>query len=190
MKRANMGVIIAVAAVSGVIGSQLFRSTKGTGTGSALMWLAAIVIVGFVGFAIWTLMKNKSISKASPEENKVAKQFAADPTQGVIYVYRNQYMGMLAGMDVVLDGTLIGQTRGYCFYRLVVDPGAHVFSGAKNCQNTLNVDIAAGQIAYVEQEMVMGAMKGGYQYNLISDAKKAQTGVRNCKLLHPDLMPA
>jgi hypothetical protein len=183
MKRANMGAFIAIAAVSGVIGSQLSRSTKGTFVGGVLMWLVGLAIVGFIGFAIWSLMKNKSVIKASPEEKKTALQFVTDPTQGVIYIYRNQYMGLLAGMDVILDGAFIGQTRGYCFYRLVVAPGTHVFSGAKSCQNTLSVEIGAGQIAYVEQEVVVGAIKGGYQYNLINDINKAQAGVRNCKLL-------
>jgi len=101
----------------------------------------------------------------------------------VIYLYRNQLVGLLVGLNVVLDGQPVGQTRGFRFYRLEVAAGTHVLSGDGKCPEPLEVTVAEGEIAYVEQEIVMGMVKGGYRYNRIADIPKAQKAIYGCKLL-------
>jgi hypothetical protein len=184
MKRPNrmvLAIVVAVAAISGLIGAQLFRNTQGTLFASAVMLTCALLVLIFVGYAAWMLtVKNQKIIKANDAEKVAALRFEAEPNAGVIYVYRNQYAGLLVGMNVMLDSMLIGQTRGFCFYRLVVAPGTHIVGGDKHCQTSVSVDVGAGQIAYVEQEIVMKSTKGGYQFKMVTNIAKAQAAM--CKL--------
>jgi hypothetical protein len=183
MKRPNLMLLAIIAVVSGLIGSQLFRSTQGTFFGGVVMLLCVLIVLFFVGYVVWMLtVKNQKIIKAGDTEKEAALRFEAEPNSGVIYVYRNQYTGFLVGMNVMLDSASIGQTRGFCFYRLVVTPGTHVIGGDKRCQASVSIDIAAGQIAYVEQEIVMSATKGGYQFKIAEDIAKAQAAMRKSKL--------
>jgi cbb3-type cytochrome oxidase subunit 3 len=190
MKRPNLMVLAIVAAISGLIGSQLFRSTQGTFLGGAVMLLCVLIVLFFIGYVAWVLtVKNQKIIKASDAEKDAALRFDAEPNSGVIYIYRSQYTGLLVGMNVMLDSALIGQTRGFCFYRVVVAPGMHVISGDKRCQASVSVDTAAGQIAYVEQEIVMSATKGGYQFKIAEDIANAQAAMRKSKLLVSSISP-
>jgi hypothetical protein len=184
MKRPNLVVLAIVAAISGLIGSQLFRSTKGTFFGGVVMLLCVLAVLFFIGYVVWMLtVKNQKIIKASDAEKEAALRFEAEPDRGVIYIYRSQYTGFLVGMNVMLDSVLIGQTRGFCFYRLVVAPGTHIVGGDRQCQASVSVNISAGEIAYIEQEVVMSATKGGYQFKVAPDTPKAQAAMRKAKLL-------
>lgn len=184
MKKVETWKVIVLMIVGIVIGRVLMAAIKGTFLETAALWLCGIVVLGFIGYLFWLFaFKNKSMSKASEAEKTEALLFNADPTMGVIYLFRKTYLGMLVGMDVVIDGQLMGQTRGYCFYRLPVSPGTHVLSGEKKCQEPLQLQIAAGQILYVEKEILMGAMKGGYHYKINDNIAIAQGLIRSCKLL-------
>jgi hypothetical protein len=178
--------MIAIGAVSAIVGSQIYNVSKGTAIGAVLNWVIVLAILGFIAFVLWQVMvKNKTIAKASPAEQAAALEFKADPSQGVIYLYRKTYQGLIVGMDVVLDGTLIGQTRGYCLYRLVVQPGSHVLSGDSKCPSALNVSVAAGQVVYLEKIITATSNKMGYAYQIVNDATKAQKTISSCKMLLP-----
>ena len=186
MQKVEMWKVIVLGLVGVVIGKVLMAVIKGTFLETIALWLIGMVVLGFIGYLFWLfLVKNKSVLKASESEKAEALLFKADPAMGVIYLFRKTYMGLLVGMDVVLDGNLIGQTRGYCFYRLLVSPGAHVLTGEKKCEEPLQLQIAAGQVIYVEKEILMGAMKGGYRYKVNENIAKAQELIRGCKLLLP-----
>jgi cbb3-type cytochrome oxidase subunit 3 len=183
MKRPNLMLLAIVAAVCGLIGAQFFRSTQGTFLGGAVMLLCVLMVLFFIGYVVWMLtVKNQKIIKASDTEKEAALRFEPEPNCGVIYIYRSQYTGFLVGMNVMLDSALIGQTRGFCFYRLVVVPGAHIIGGDKQCQASVSTDVSAGQIVYVEQEIVMSATKGGYQFKIAEDIATAQAAMRKSKL--------
>ncbi len=187
MKRPNMMVLATVAVISGLIGAQLFGSTQGTLFGSAVMLTCALLVLIFVGYAAWLLtVKNQKIIKAGDAEKVAALRFEAEPNAGVIYVYRNQYAGLLVGMNVMLDSVQIGQTRGFCFYRLVVAPGAHMIGGDKQYrgqrQASVSIEVGAGQIVYVEQEVVMSSTRSGCQFKVVADVGAAQSAMRKLKL--------
>ncbi len=186
MKKPNLLLLAGLGGAGGLIGFAMVRTTKGGALEGFVLAACALAILAFAGYVVWLLLyKNKATVKASPIEKEAAVQFKPEPGQGVIYLYRHQYVGMLAGLDVILDGHFVGQTRGYCFYRLVVTPGTHVLTGAKNCQGALSIDVAAGEIAYVEQSILMGPIKGGYGNEIAYDIKKAQAAMRKSKLLLP-----
>jgi Protein of unknown function (DUF2846) len=186
MQKAALWKYIVLALVGVFAGQFLMAFAKGTFVESIFLWLCGFICIGFVGYVVWLLVfKNKSTLKATDAQKSEALNFLVDANMGVIYVYRKQYIAMLAGFDVVLDGSLIGQTRGYCFYRLLVSPGNHVLSGDKKCQGQLNVEVNAGQIVYVEKEILMGAMSGGYQFVINENMVKAQDLIKSCKMFLP-----
>jgi hypothetical protein len=186
MQKATLWKYIVLAIIGALVGQFLMAFAKGTFVESIFLWICGFICIGFVAYVAWLLVfKNKSTVKATDAQKTEALNFIADPQMGVIYVYRKQYIAMLAGFDVVLDGNLIGQTRGYCFYRLLVSPGNHVLSGDKKCQGELSVEVNAGQIVYVEKEILMGAMSGGYQFVINDNMVKAQDLIKSCKMFLP-----
>ena len=182
--RASLPKYLVLSLIGAVGGFILIFVARGSGTERWLMIGCAAIALGFLVYVIWLLaFKNKSTHAASPAQKQAALQFAPSPGKGVIYVYRKQLVGLLVGLNVLLDGKLVGQTRGLRFYRLEVEPGTHVLSGDKKCPEPLEVTVGEGEIAYVEQEIVMGMVKGGYRYNRISNIPEAQQGIYACKLL-------
>jgi hypothetical protein len=182
--RASLPKYLALSLIGAVGGFVLIFVARGSGNERWLMIGCVAILLAFLVYVVWLLaFKNKSTRVGSQAQKQAALQFAPSPGKGVIYVYRKQLVGLLVGLNVVLDGRPVGQTRGLRFYRLEVEPGTHLLSGDKKCPESLEVDVAAGEIAYVEQEITMGMVKGGYRYNRIADIPKAQQAIYGCKLL-------
>ncbi len=184
--RASLPKYLVFAVIGGIAGLIGVSMARGTGAQSWILLACALLGLCFMGYVIWLLaFKNTSTRTATPAQKAAALQFTATPGNGVIYIYRKQLVGLLVGLDVVLDGNRVGQTRGLRFYRLQVPPGTHVLSGDGKCPQSLSVDVADGEIAYVEQEIVMGMIKGSYRYNRITQVPQAQQAIYSCKLLLP-----
>lgn len=182
--RANIGKLLPFVILGGVAGLAAALFLRGSAA-AIFNILAAVVLLGLAGYVIYILaVKNKAMPTASAEEKQHALQFNPVAGKGVLYLYRAQTVGLLAGLDVNLDGRNIGQTRGYSFFRIELEPGQHSLSGASNSQ-PLTFDIAAGQVLYIEQQILMGAVKGSYEYRLESDIDKAQAGTRKGKMFLP-----
>jgi uncharacterized protein DUF2846 len=182
--RASLPKYLALSLIGAVGGVLLIFLARGSGAERWLMIGCALILLALLGYVAWLLtVKNKSTHVASPAQKQAALQFAPSPGKGVIYLYRSQLVGLLVGLNVVLDGRPVGQTRGFRFYRLEVAPGTHVLSGDSKCPEPLEVTVGEGEIAYVEQEIVMGVVKGGYRYKRIADVPKAQQAIYGCKLL-------
>lgn len=172
---------IIVGAVLGLAGVFAFRGTAGT----IFMLLCALIVLALVGYVGWILLvKNKTANVASSEQKHQALLFAPVPGKGVLYLYRAQVVGLLAGLEVTLDGRGIGQTRGFSFFRLELEPGRHVLGGAANCE-PLEFEIGAGELLFVEQELMMGAMKNGYRYRIQPDNADTRAGIAKGKLFLP-----
>jgi TM2 domain-containing membrane protein YozV len=184
-KQEISGKQIAIGAVSALVGMGLFNLVKGTAFEGVLMWVVGLIILGFIAFVIWILSSNKGIKKASAEETQKARLFQPEPGQGVIYVLRSQYAGLLMGLEVRLDGKAIGQTRGYSFYRLIVAPGAHELSGTERCPEALQVNVGAGQIAFVEQFLRNDSSVPRYGYQWSSDIASVQQKILKTKMYLP-----
>ena len=173
-----------IGAVAGLLAFFLFRSAAWE---RGIMLLALLILAGFLVYVIWLLaFKNRATRVATPQQKQVALEFAALADKGVVYLYRKQLVGLLVGLDVVLDDRHIGQTRGLRFYRLELEPGTHVLAGDRKCPEPLSFHIAAGEVRYIEQELVMGLVKGSYRYSEVTDLTQAQQAVYACKLLLAD----
>jgi hypothetical protein len=190
MRRATLwpyAVIIVVGTPVGKIFEKHLTSADTDGT--LLKWLllpAALVLVGFFFYALSVLRRNQKIAEASPEQQRAALKFQPASGKAVLYVFRHQLKGALQGHDLVLDGRCLGQIRGCTFYRLELEPGKHRLSGDKKCQESLEVEVAAGQVHFVEQELLLGMWCTGYHYLPRENAMKTRREVQECKMLLPE----
>lgn len=184
--RASLPKYLALALVGGLAGYVGVSMARGSAAQHWITLACGVLVLFFIGYVLWLLaFKNRATRTATPAQKQAALQFAATPGKGVIYVYRKQLVGLLVGLDLMLDGKLLGQTRGLRFYRFEVEPGRHVLGGDRKCPEPLEVNVADGEVAYVEQEIVMGIVKGGYRYTRITNLPQAQQALHSCKLLLP-----
>jgi hypothetical protein len=163
--------------VMGLVGATLFQVTKGTMIGTLLHWVVGLMLVFGVGFVVWKLSSNKSLTKASAQATEAAKRFEAEPGMAVIYVFRSQYNAALIGLDVVLDDKPRGQVRGYGFYRFVVPAGQHMLSGDKRCPQGLSLTVGPGQMAFVEVLVPGDVQTLQYLYEWQNDIAGAQAKI-------------
>lgn len=181
--RATLPKMLAFAGIGLVAGAWLAFS------GSGQQWfgpLSVLFLAAFGGYVGWLLLvKNKTLRKATPAQIAEAQRFLPVAERGVVYLYRHQVVGMLMGLEALVDGRPVGQTRGKTFYRLELAPGRHVFAGNGKCPQPLELDIAAGQVAYIEQELQMGMLQSSYRYRAEPDAQRAQSAIRGCRMLLP-----
>jgi hypothetical protein len=160
-------------------GGQPFDWPMRVGVGTALGAVALFITAALGG--------NKQVRLASPAEDKRAKEFAPDAGRGVVYVFRDAFVGKLVGIDLLVDGRPAAQTRGETFVRLELAPGAHHVSsmhGAGGPPADLPVSVAAGSIGYVEQGVRMGAVEAKVTLTVKGEAE-SQKRIRKCRLLAP-----
>jgi hypothetical protein len=130
---------------------------------------------------------NQRVSRADATEEQDAKRCAPIADRATVYVFRDAYVGKVAGLDVLVDGTPIGQTRGKTFYRLQLAPGEHLLT-SRNPQNgsqhehRLRAD--AGSLLFLEQRVGAGLM--GMRHELVPAEQTAATSrIQKCRLLLP-----
>jgi hypothetical protein len=158
-------------------GGKPFDWTMRVGVGTALGAVALFITAALAG--------NKQVRLASPAEDKRAKGFAPDAGRGVVYVFRDAFVGKLVGIDLLVDGQPAAQTRGKTFVRLELAPGDHTLKSVHAAGGTpvhLPIALAAGSIAYVEQGVRMGAMEASVTLTLKGEAE-GQKRIRKCRLL-------
>jgi hypothetical protein len=158
-------------------GGQPLGWTMRVGVGTAL----GVVTMAIVG----ALSGNRALAFAGAADDKLAKTFQPDPQRGIVYVFRDAFVGKLVGLDVLVDGALEAQMRGKTFVKVALAPGSHTLSSVQPGQTNradLTVSVAAGSLTYVEQAIKMGALQSGPSLAL-RDEKNAQPRVRRCRLL-------
>jgi hypothetical protein len=185
MRRASLWPYAAIIVIGPLIGRLLASAIPKE---TFLRWLllpAAALLAGFFFYALLVLRRNKKAVKASPEQQRAALEFQPVAGKAVLYVFRHQSIGLLQGHDLGLDGRCLGQTRGCTFYRLELEPGKHCVSGDKECLEALEMEVAAGQVYLVEQELLQGMWRAGYHYLPRENAMQTRWAVQECKMLLP-----
>lgn len=56
------------------------------------------------------------MTKASFEEDILAKEFKVDVDNANLYICRNEFFGSAINMPVIVDGKFIGKNRGSFFF--------------------------------------------------------------------------
>jgi hypothetical protein len=188
MRRATLWPYVIITFIGLPVGKLLASALRNDLDGTLLKWLFPLSALGLVGIFFHALLmfrRNKKVREASPEQKKEALTFPSTAGKAVLYVFRHQMKGSLQGHDLVLDDRYLGQIRGDTFYRLELEPGRHRLGGDRKCLEALEMEVAAGQVRFVEQELLSDLWRTGYHYLPRENAMKTRLKVRGCKMLLP-----
>lgn len=124
-----------------------------------------------------------SVPMASPAADAQAKQFQPAPDKARVYVYRNETLGAAIKMPVLIDNVAAGDTAAHTYIEKDLEPGTHTITSKTEKDSTVTLDMLAGQIYYIWQEVKMGMFSARSQLHVV-DAAEGQAGVRDSKLVH------
>jgi hypothetical protein len=130
---------------------------------------------------------NRRVAHAAAGQEAEAKRCASLPDRATVYVFRDAYFGKLAGLDVLLDGAPVGQTRGKTFYRLELAPGEHRLASRNprdGSQHEHRLYADSGSLVFLEQRVSMGATTMKHQI-VPTEHAAAVSRIQRCRLLVP-----
>lgn len=185
MKRATLPLII-VLLVAGLIAGQVLSSyVLSSGSSGIFMILCAIIfLVGFFAFAIWQMVSSSGkVKVADSALRRDVIKFEPHPDLATLYIARPQIVGIAIALPIIINDVNTIWTKGKTFYRLDLPAGTYTLTGNKKCKKDLSLNLNAGEITYVEQEILVGMMSGGYGFNQTNDPVAAHKDIQVCKLL-------
>lgn len=134
---------------------------------------ALFIAVGLVGCA--------SVPMGDAQKDQQLKSFAARPDSSGIYIYRNESMGAAVGMNVTVDGYLLGKTGAHTYLYKEVPPGKHVITSAAENTDSIEITTAPGKLYYIWQEVKMGLLYARTKLHLVGE-EEGRKGVRESAL--------
>ena len=123
----------------------------------------------------------EGVALGDPEQDATLKAFAVAPDQTGLFIYRNQRDSPEVWTNVRLDGTLLGNTSAMTYLYTPVAPGNHVITSSADNADTLELDIKVGTLAYVWQEVEIGADAPQVKFHRMSE-QDGRIGVLECEL--------
>jgi hypothetical protein len=91
---------------------------------------------------------------------------------GRIVFYRdNAFAGAAVQPSILVDGTVVGESKPGCFFFSDVTPGAHEIEARTEASTRMSVSIDEGQTRYVRSAISMGIMVGRVQFTLADDTE-------------------
>lgn len=139
--------------------------------------IAAAALVGVLGMSGCA-----SVPMASGASDAQAKQFQPVPDKAKVYIYRNEVMGAAVKMPVLIDNAEAGDTVSKTYIEKDLAPGSHTITSKSEKDSSITIDMLAGKIYYVWQEIKMGMFSARSQLHEV-DETKGQAGVRESKLI-------
>src|SRR5262249_54313742 len=117
-------------------------------------------MIRFLAAIVFTLALSgcASVPMGDAGQDAALKTFRIAPGKAGIYVYRNESMGAAIRMDVAIDGVDIGQTAANTYLFVEVAPGFHTIVSKAENVDTIGVEVKPGTLAYVWQEVKIGAL--------------------------------
>ena len=128
---------------------------------------------------------NRRMARAAATEEAEAKRCTPVAGRGTVYLFRDAFVGKMAGLDVLLDGRPIGQTRGKTFYRLQFAPGEHLLTSRNpqdGSQHEHRLRADAGSLLFLEQRVSMWMI--ALRHEIVpSEQTSAASRIQRCRLL-------
>ena len=162
-----------------IVGTYLSLSSVSAMFGKTAFFLLFLFAV-FVGWVVVSSMKKTP--KATQEEDREAKKFLPVSDKGVVYIFRDQFIAMAKAFPVMISGQPAGWVKGKRLLRLELPAGQYTIGGNTACKEPVDFSIENGQIMFIEQEVVAGALKGGYAYNILEDNQSVRARITQCRL--------
>lgn len=128
-----------------------------------------------------TLVGCASVPMADTAQDQALKNFQAPENNAGVYIYRNESIGGAIKMDVEIDGVVIGETAAKTFFYKEVTPGKHTVTSKSENTDSVEIDVAAGTLTYIWQEVKMGILYARTRLHLV-DESTGRKGVLECNL--------
>jgi len=113
-----------------------------------------------------------------------ARTFSPGADRANVYIYRNEILGSIVRMAVMIDGKEVGMTRGLTYLLLPLEPGRHTIISQGQARSALTLDVAAGKNYFVWQEVKHNPLSFTYRSLLkLVDEATGQEGVKECELV-------
>jgi hypothetical protein len=122
-----------------------------------------------------------SVPMGDTKQDSIAKTFVAKSNVAGIYIYRNESFGAALRMDVEVDGKPIGQSAAKTYFYLDVPPGKHTFTSKSENEDTITIDVLAGKLYFIWQEVKMGLLYARTKMSLVSE-EEGKRGVLESQL--------
>lgn len=139
---------------------------------------------GALALALAALAGCAAIPRAPKERDAEVKTFLAAPDKANVYVFRDQDLGKLLSLTVLLDGKLLGNTQGHTFLFTQVAPGPHKLESQGENDVEITFTAEAGKNVFVWQEVRMALLKALARLQVVDEAR-GQQGVQACQLVLP-----
>ena len=110
-----------------------------------------------------------AVQKATTEADAQAKTLSANEEKALIYIVRPNFLGTAIRFKVYCDDKYIGATGGQRFIYTYQDPGMHLFLSKAENKSTLELEVEAGKIYYIEQIPTMGFLYARNRLRLLDD---------------------
>jgi hypothetical protein len=125
----------------------------------------------FIAIVFVILMTGCSaVQKATAEADAHAKTLSTLSDKALVYIVRPSPFGLAIRFNVMCDGTYIGATGGQRFIYTYQTPGMHEFTSKAENTAKLSIDLAAGQVYYIEQIPKLGIIMARNSLNLLDEA--------------------
>ncbi len=151
-----------------------------------------LIAVLFVAFILWNLKGTKKVVAVDNAVKQKALLMQASADETLIYVYRQGFVGKLAGMNVSIDDVPLVQLKGGCFSCVSVPPGTHVISGtmvggagAQSKGFRVSVQSKQGEVIACRLSLQMGMIKGGIHAEQVADLSQVKQALSGMKMVAP-----
>jgi hypothetical protein len=124
----------------------------------------------FYGIAfVFLLVGCSAVQKATIEADAQAKTLAVPTGKALVYIVRPSPFGLAIRFNVMCDGTYIGATGGQRFIYTYQNPGKHQITSKSENTASLEIELAAGEVYYIEQIPKMGLIMARNSLNLLDE---------------------
>lgn len=122
-----------------------------------------------------------TVPMGDAKRDEELKTFASPGDKAGIYIYRNEMLGAAMKLDIDFDGMALGRTAAKTYFYREVPPGKHTIVSKGENEDTLELEVMAGKLYYVWQEVKMGFWTARTKLHLMTD-EEGKKGVSECKL--------
>jgi hypothetical protein len=132
-------------------------------------------------FAAALLSACASVPMGDSKQDATNKTFTTKTNAAGVYIYRNESIGAAIRMDVEVDGKPVGQTAAKTYFYVEVPSGTHTITSKSENDDSLTMEMVAGKLYFVWQEVKMGLLYARTKLNLMPE-DEGKRGVLECQL--------
>lgn len=114
-------------------------------------------------------VKNPASKEARKQKDNITKSLVPAPDKALVYIVRPTIMAFAVPMRLDCDSFQVGWINAKTYLYTMIDPGEHTFISLSENEFHLKVNLEAGKIYYIEQEIRMGLLYARTKLKLLND---------------------